>query len=249
MAGFIGSGTVFYERTVGGVSKGWLRFGNATKMEIKENSEIKERISKLRDSLGQVLDSVAIKTPAEIAITLDDLDKDNLALAFLGNVADGAVAGASITGEAHVAHIGKMLKTSVRSISAVVVKDVTDTITYVLGTDYAISNAEMGLIEVLAGGSINENDVLHIDFAHATIASNKVQGGTNASIKVALLMDGENFADQSKITVNVFEAVLAPQTGVDFLSSDFATIELNGTLNTPTGKTSGYEIETDIAYT
>ena len=249
MSGFLGSGDVYYERVVAGVSTGWLRFGNATKMEIKENSEIKERKSKQKANYGQVLDSVAVKQPAEIAIALDDLDKDNLALVFLGDVVDAAVTGASITGEAQTAYLDKSIKTVQRKISTVVVKDVTDVTTYVEGTDYEIENAEMGLIKILAsGGTIVEGDVLHIDYAHGTITGNKVQGGTNASIKVALMLDGENFADQSKVLVNVWEAVLAPQSGVDFLSDDFSTLELNGTLNSPDGKPSGYEVETDLVY-
>ena len=248
MAGFIGSGTVYYERVVGGVAQGWLRFGNATKMEIKENSEIKERKSKGRADYGQVLDSVAIKQPAELSITLDDLDKDNLALAFLGGVVDGAVTGGSATAEAQTAYIGKLIKMNFRKISAVVVQDVTDTTTYVEGTDYSVDNAEMGFIKIIAGGSIGDGDVLHVDYTYGTVASSIIQGGTNSSIKVALKMDGENFADQSKVTVDVFEAVLAPQSGVDFLADDFATIELNGTLNTPDGKASGYEVEMDIVY-
>jgi hypothetical protein len=61
-----------------------------------------------------------------------------------------------------------------------------------------------------------------------------------------MMLDGENFADQSEVSVDVWEAVLAPQTGVDFLADDFATLDLNGTLNTPEGKTSAYEVNTDL---
>lgn len=249
MAGFLGSGDVYYNRVVGGISQGWLRFGNATKLEIKENSEIKERKSKQKATYGQVLDSVAVKQPAEISIALDDLDKDNLALVFLGSVVDAAVTGASVTAEVQVAHIGKSLKTDFRKISAVVVNGPAGTPTYILDTDYTIENADMGLITPLASGSITEGELLEINYTYGTIAGSKVQGGTNSSIKVALMMDGENFADQSKVLLNVWEAVLAPQSGVDFLADDFSSLELNGTLNTPSLKASGYEVETDIVYT
>ena len=248
MSGFLGSGDLYYNRVVAGVDQGWLRFGNATKMEIKENAELKERISRQKNSYGQVLDSVAIKQPAEISVSLDDLDKDNLALVFLGDVVDAAVTGASATAESQTANIGRALKTDFRQISAIVIQDVTDTTTYVLDTDYTVDSAELGLITPLAGGAITEGDVLHIDYTYGSVAGDKVQGGTNSSVKVALMLDGENFADQSKVLVNVWESVLTPQTGVDFLSEDFTTLELNGTLNTPTGKPSGYEVETNLVY-
>lgn len=248
MSGFLGSGDLYYDRVVGGVSQGWLRFGNATKLEIKENAEIKERKSKQKDTYGQVLDSVAVKQPAEISVSLDDLDKDNLALIFLGDVSTVAITGASVTDEVHSAKLGKALKTDFRKISSLVVNGPGGTPTYVLDTDYTIDNAEMGLITPLASGSISEDELIELDYTYGTVAGNKVSGGTNSSIKVALLLDGENFADQSKVMVNVWEAVLTPQTGVDFLSDDFTTMELNGTLNSDATKGNGYEVETDLAY-
>ena len=248
MSGFLGSGDLYYDRVVGGVSQGWLRFGNATKMEIKENAEIKERKSKQKATYGQVLDSVAVKEPAELSISLDDLDKDNLALIFLGDVSTVAITGASVTTEVHAAKLDKAFKTDFRKITSVVVTGPSATPTYVLGTDYTIDNAEMGLITPLASGGISADELLEVNYTYGTVAANKVSGGTNSSIKVGLLLDGENFADQSKVVVNVWEAVLTPQTGVDFLSYDFTTLELSGTLNTDGVKGNGYEVETDIVY-
>jgi len=248
MSGFLGSGKLYFNRVVGGVSQNWLPFGNATKFEIKENAEIKERKSKIKGTYGQVLDSVAIKQPPEVAIALDDLDKDNLALLFLGDVSSVSVTGGSVTSEAQTAKLDKSFELANRKVTSVVVKDVTDTTTYVENTDYEIVNADLGFVKPLSGGSISEDDVLHISYDYATIAGNKISGGTNSSIKVALKLDGENFADQSNVLVDVWEAVLTPQTGVDFLSEDFATLELNGTLNTPSGKSNSYEVQTDLAY-
>ena len=255
MSGFLGSGDLYFNRKVNGVDHGGLRFGNETKFEIKENTEIKERKSKQKDTYGQVLDSVAVKQPAEIAVALDDLDKDNLALAFLGDVTAIDVTGASVTVEGHASGAGDtIIRTAFGNISAVVIKDAaTQLTTYVLDTDYEIVSAERGLIKILESGSIVLNEAyvfgtsgIEVDYAYASSTGNKISGGTNSSIKVALLLDGENFADQSKVSVDVWEAVLAPQTGVDFLSDDFANLELNGTLNSPTGKTSAYEVNTDL---
>lgn len=256
MAGFLGSGDVYYNRVVDGVSQGWLRFGNATKFEIKENTELKERKSKQKDTYGQVLDSVAVKQPAELAVALDDLDKDNLALAFLGDVSATNITGASVTTEGHDSGPGdSIIRLENEFVSGIVIKDAaTQLVTYVLDTDYEIVSLDRGLIKILASGSIVLDELyvlgtsgIEVDYDYASSTGNKVAGGTNSSIKVALLLDGENFANQSKVSVDVWEAVLAPQTGVDFLADDFATLELNGTLNTPTIKTSAYEINTDLA--
>jgi len=258
MSGFLGSGDLYYNRVVAGIDQGWLRMGNATKFEIKENTELKERISKQKASYGQVLDSVSVKQPAELAVTLDDLDKDVIAMAFLGTVSDIDVTGASITDEGHpVASYDGYVRLTKGNVSNVVVKDsATGAITYVLDVDYKVSSAKSGMIQLLKGDGtddIAENEAyvfgasgIEISYDYATSTGKKVKGGTNSSIKVALMMDGENFADQSQVEVDVWEAVLAPQTGVDFLADDFATLELNGTLNTPSGFDSAYEVNTDL---
>lgn len=257
MAGYLGSGDLYFNRVVGGVEQGWLPFGNATKFEIKEASDIKQRISKQKNSYGNVLDLAPVKQPAEIAITLDDLNKDNLAIAFLGDISAVDITGASATDEGHGTNAyDSIIRLDNEFVSNVVITDsATGVITYALDVDYVIVSADRGLIKIIEGDAtddIVENEVyvdgtsgLKISYDYASTTSNKVKGGTNASVKVALLLDGENFADQSKATVDVWDALLTPQSGVDFLSDEFVTLELTGQLNKPADKPSAYEVNTD----
>lgn len=247
MAGFLGSGDLYYNRVVDGVSQGWYRFGNATRFEIKENAEIKERISRQSATYGQVLDSVSIKQPAEISVTLDDLDYKNLALVFLGDTSAVDVTGSTVTAEAAVAPaVGASFQVANRKISAVTVTGPSGTPTYTEGTDFEVENAELGLIRII-GTTLTGGETLEVNYTYASMTANKVTGGTDSSIKVALMMDGKNLADDSKVMVNVLEAVMTPETGVDFLSEEFATLEMTGTLNTPAGQSSSYVVEVDIA--
>ena len=89
-------------------------------------------------------------------------------------------------------------------------------------------------------------DVLHIDYAYASETSDKVEGGTDSNIIVKILFAGLNQADQTRAIVDVFEAVLSPTTGVDFLSPDFTSIELAGTANVPTGGTAAYTVQLNV---
>ena len=246
--GFLGSGLVYVDRKVGGVYQGLRLIGNATKFEIKENSEKKERISKKRNNYGSALNTVYVKQPAEVNITLDDLDKENLALTFLGSSSSVSVTGSSVVAEAQAAYKDRIISTDFRNISAVVVKDVTDTTTYVLDTDYEIVSATTGLIKVLTAGAIIDGDVLHIDYTYGGMTSEKVLGGTDSNIIVKVLFDGLNQANQADAVVEVYEAVLSPTTGVDFLSDDFTSIELAGIANVPTGGNEAYTVELDVAY-
>jgi len=246
--GFLGSGLVYIDRKVNGVYEGLRLIGNATKFEIKENSEKKERISKKRTNYGSALNTVYVKQPAEVNITLDDLDKENLALTFLGSSSSINITGATVADEAQTAYQDRVIQLDQRNVSAVVVKDVTDTTTYVLDTDYSIVSANTGLIKILAGGAISDEDVLHISYTYGNMTSEKVLGGTDSNIIVKVLFDGLNQANQSDAVVEVYEAVLSPTTGVDFLSDDFTSIELAGIANVPSGGNEAYTVELDVVY-
>jgi len=245
MSGLLLAGDLYGNRVVNGVSTGWLLMGNALKCEVKENADRKDRPSKGKTTYGQNLDSVFVKKPADISIELDEVDSNNIALLWLGDASDESVTGASVTDEVLTAKIDVYQDFANRFVSSVVVQDVTDITTYVEGTDYELI-AHLGMIKVLSGGSITLGDVLHIDYAYASSTSKKVTGGTNSSIKIALRLDGTNLATQTDVLFNAFEAVLAPDGGIDLLADDFTKLPLSGTLNLVPGKPSPYEIETDL---
>ena len=116
-----------------------------------------------------------------------------------------------------------------------------------MNTDYQVVDADLGLIKII-GSTITDGQPLKIDYSYGSMTCNKVAGGTNSSIIVRILFDGVNQADQSKAVVNVFEGVLSPTSGVDFLADDFAKLELAGIANVPTGGTAAYEVELDVVY-
>lgn len=246
MSGFLGCGELFYNRKVNGVSQGLVRFGNATKLEIKENSETKQRISKQCNSYGSALNSVSIAQPPQISLMVDDIDTDNLALLFRGTTETMSQSGATITAEAKtVTKLGTMVRTDNANISSVAVKSVGGATTYVDGTDYEVINASVGLIEIKSTGSITVGDI-EIDYTAAAVTSDLVKGGTDQDVKVALLMVGTNLADQTSVQVEIHESVLSSESGLDFLSDEFASAEFSGTANVDSVKGNAYEIQTTI---
>lgn len=247
MGGFIGGGSLYADRKKAGAFQGMKRFGNAVKFEIKENTDPKLRVSKQHDSYGDVLDQVNLRQAAEITIELDDLDIENLALAFMSNVTETNIASGSVVSEAvTVTSLNSSVRLSKGIVSNVVVKDVTDVTTYVLGTDYDVLDAKLGLIYIISTGSISATDILHISYDNALRKSNSLLGGSETQIRLALLMNGINFVDDSDVEVNVWEAVVAPDSPIDFLADDFNKITLKGSLIRPSNKPSSYKVETDI---
>ena len=86
MSGLLCAGDVYLDRLdANGNSTGLRKIGNATRFAINEPSERQQRTGRGRDNYGQVLDDVAIKQPSTIALTLDEVDKTNLAFALLGD--------------------------------------------------------------------------------------------------------------------------------------------------------------------
>lgn len=244
--GFLGSGDIYINRKIDGVYQGYLLAGNSQAFKIKENSEEKVRESKSRANHGSALNTVNIKKPAEVELTLDDFDKENLSMIFLGDSSVETITGASVTDEAHTAYGGKIISTIFRNISAISVTHLSGTPTYVLDTDYRIIDAEEGLIEIIDGGGITDAEVIHIDYTYASGSSDKVLGGTNASIIAKILFLGINLANQKKVRANVFEAVLTPTEGVDFLADEFSTIPLTGKATVPVGGTEAYQVRLNV---
>ena len=240
MAGILFSGDVFFDRLDDdGGSTGLVHIGNASQFQITETSNIKERTSKMRASYGQVLDSVAIKSPAKIAITLDDMNRANLALVLLGKdaVANQAAAPSQTksfdmtTVDAGIYHEIGATRITVPSVK--------------IGTDAVAANAYV--LDADAGLIMSTEDAptegtLVVTYSVPAMAGYVISGGASPTVKGRLLLKGKNLADMSAGTVDVAEAVLTPKSGLDFLASDFASAQLEGTLNTPSGAAAPYTV-------
>lgn len=247
--GFLGCGTVYLNRRTGGVYQGWQEIGNATKFGIKSNSTLKERKSKACASYGQPVDAVSIPDPSELSIDTDTVNRQNLAMAFLGNDYAVAIAAGTVTDEVIIAPVvlGAMMQTAKGNISTVDITDSTGGTTYVNGTDYEVVNAAVGLIKVIDGGSITSAESLLIDYANGSVAGTRITGGTESQINVAIKLVGKNLVDDSGVTVDVWDAIVSPTSEIDFLADDFSNIQLTGRIQLDAVKGNGYEVITDIA--
>jgi hypothetical protein len=240
MAGILCSGDVYFDRlNDDGKSTGLVQVGNATALSITESSTLKERMSKRNATYGQVLDSVAIKGAAKVGLTLDELNKPNLALVLLGEAAAKAIAAAAS-------------KTKEFDLSAVV-----DGVFYEIGDlDITVSGVTVGGTAMAAGTYAIEPEAGFIKFTETAPATGTaivtyavaastgyvIDGSAKPTIKGRLLMIGKNLADSSRIHLDILEAVLTPKSGLDFLASDFASAQFEGTLNTPAGASSPYTV-------
>lgn len=247
MSGLLCAGDVYVDRlTDGGASTGLRKIGNATVLSLQESTETVQRISRQRASYGQALDTVQVKQPTQLALTLDEIDRENLAFALLGEAATETIVGASVTSEAVTAKLDRWVPLAHRDVSLVVVQDETDTTTYVAGTDYEL-NARLGWIRPLPGGDITDDEELHVDYDYASASIATVAGATKPTIRAKIILDGKNLANGEQIIVTIDETTLTPNSAVDFLSGEFVSLEMSGTPKTIDGQSAPYTVELKAA--
>lgn len=236
--GFLGAGDL-YIRRYDPITQTFLPEEGpfeATKFEIKPNSDLKEQTSRGKTTYGQVIESVPLPKPSDLSVDLGEVNRESLSMALFGTATEINRGAGTITAEVVIAKAGKWVQLSKSNFAEAgfLVKDTTATTTYVYGTDYIV-NWRLGTIKVLAGGAIDDLDSLKVSGSYNATTGTSIAGATQSQVRAKFRLDGINFADQAPCITTVHEAVLTPDNGFDFLGDDFATISLKGRMKTPAG--------------
>lgn len=235
--GFIGAGDLYAALidSAGNIG-GYIDFGNVTKLGIQPASEIKEQKSKKRDSYGQVLETVALQDTAQLSATLETVNRIGLRYAFMGEDAAYSQTSGTVTDEATTARLDGWVRLAAEDISALVLTNTGATVTYVAGTDYDV-NTRLGMYRAKTGGAITDGQALLADYTRAAFTGAAIRGNVKPQIRARLLLDGKNLVDDSIGILDIWEVVLSTSSEFDWFSDDWNTVELQGRLKTPTGKT------------
>jgi len=235
--GFIGAGDLYAALIDAAGNVGpYIDFGNVTKLGIQPASQIKEQKSKKRDSYGQVMEIVALQDTAQLSATLETVNRIGLRYAFMGEDAAYTQASGSVTDEPIVAQLDGWVKLAGEEISAVTVENTAGSTTYVAGTDYDV-NTRLGMIRAKTGGAITEGQALNVSYTRAAFTGAAIRGNVKPQIRARLLLDGKNLVDDSIGIMDIWEVVLSTSSEFDWFSDDWNTVELQGRLKTPVGKT------------
>lgn len=238
-SGLIAAGDLYMDfLDANGASTGFQLVGNCKKFAPKVETETKENKLNGRDTFGQTSESFTRITGSSLSMTFNRYDPQLLAAAFMGSAVDQTAAAgaytASITGIKD-----KWVETGSVGLDTCVVKDVTDTTTYVEGTDYEV-NERTGMIKVLTADL--DGDTLHITGNTLAKTGSKITAGTQSVVNVAMRLDGKNLATGANVLVSVWQVQLRSETDFDFMGEDFPELSFTGTLVTPTGKSWPFEV-------
>lgn len=185
----LGRGKIYFGKfDADGVSTGLLDLGNAPAFNISIETDKLDHFSS-RSGLKTKDKSVILEVTPSVSFTLDEINIENLKLAFLGDTVAFTQTSGSAASQAVTCIEDRFVSLGYIKVSNVVVKDVTDTTTYVFGTDYTI-DADAGLLMALGTGSIVDGDVLHVSFDYAAVTSQTITGVTSPKTTGSLLFVG-----------------------------------------------------------
>lgn len=236
---YIGTGEVWFDRfDASGLSTGYRHLGNVSKLEITPSITTIEKKSSM-NAARAILQRAITETKMEAALTLDEFEKENVALALLGDASVFTQSSATKTDAAlGVAASGRSLNTGYVNITVTAVKH--SSTTYVLGTDYTV-DAVSGMIYVVPGGAIVDGDALTWSGSVPAVSSYQVQGLSNGNITGALRFRSSIDAIGPRKVIDIWRLALSPDGALALLGDNFAEIGLKGEILPDSTKPAGQQ--------
>lgn len=210
----------------------------------------KKITSKRRDRYEQTIYSELLPGESSLSLTLLELPGAILARIFYGDQAETSVVSGTITAAPTTITLANTWYSLghryFNPAVAVVVKDVTDTTTYVEGEDYILDRRN-GQIKIPATGSdIDPGDVVHVSGSYLAYKVLTIRGGVQPQETFYITADMLNRPDKQDMSIEIYEAKLGNDGDVDLFSSDPLTATMTGPLITPSDKNEPYVVR---AYT
>jgi hypothetical protein len=118
-----------------------------------------------------------------------------------------------------------------------------------------VANARMGFLSVVAG-SLLATRIAAAGSAGLPLVAGYSRGATNGwsiaaatqpSLRAWILFDGKNQESGADIECEIYEVVLTPDAGFDFLADDWNEVPLTGSMVTPAGRTMPFEVRGLVA--
>lgn len=233
---FIGSADVYMDiLDDNGDPTGLALEGDCSEFTPKPDSDRKERPGHGRNNYGQILSSAVLPKPMTATIKMAQLSAKLFAAAFFAESTPYTQEAGAISEPIAITAIhDKWVEIGLHMVSALVIKDETDTTTHVAGTDYEV-NTRLGMVKVLSGGNIADGAVLHVTGNKLAIAGSSMQAMTKSNVRVRIKLDGKNFDDGRDFITDIYRMRLSPTSDFSLIGEDYVDVTFEGTLETPTG--------------
>lgn len=223
------------DRWESGAKAGYMDAFNVSEMAITQpDPDTKTRTSFMVESYGQALGAISIPKPAEISIKTDSLPAAYLAMALLGTPAAYAQTVAADVAGTFTAIHDKWVALPRCELTAFAISGKT------LDTDYNVHLAA-GLVKVLSTGTIANGATVSYTHSAPARAGQKIVAGTQSLIQLTLRGDGINADTGKHCGILVHKANVSPSGALSFISNDYISITLKGTLIKPDDQDGSWE--------
>ena len=207
-------------------SAGILKVGNCEALNFDPTEEVK-KLKNFMSCAGGLRASTRTVEEINFKAVLTDLTSNNLALAYLGlkssyageDIGSGTLASAT-------AYHGGLIYVPGITPTSVVVKDDSETTTYVKDNDYEVSAAG---IRILSSGNIADGAT--IKYSLSTGPSNKIETLTDIGTERVAIFEGMNrHMSCAKVNIKAHKVILGPASGFAWVGDDYSKLEINGSL-------------------
>ncbi len=241
----LAAGNVYMDRLdSNGDATGYRLEGSTADFKLAPENEEKVLPSRGRDNYGEALATVMIPGKTKVSLTLQTPSSESFAMAVLGGTTtdDQASGSVSVGSPEDVVAIDDLyVDLDYKMVSAVVVKDSTDAVTYDITDDYVLDTTS-GMIKIVGSGAITGGATLHLSYTYAAVAGTIINPNSDPSARFKIKLAGKNFADDKLVEVTCKKVVLALAGDLNFGGDDFLTLALEGTCEVPTGETHATDI-------
>lgn len=222
-----------------GSDDGYLLLGNVTELKTKTDIETKELIGRGKKNYGKAISSVTIPKPTTIDIKFDSFDKYALARALMGELIIKERTAEAINKEVP-AKKGVWLDLGVEDIDptgfAVKIKEGNKALA--VDVDFEL-NTNLGMVMILeseATKTITDQTTLVVTGKNKALKYIEIEAGTLPSLDLEFKLCGFDIVSQKEGTLHIPHAVLSSDGELNWLSDDWWSAGLTGTLIKEHGK-------------
>lgn len=241
----LGRGALYFDRrTSTDNTVGSFHLGNCDTFGLNVSTEkltLKDFTQQSTSNYKEVVSS----TDVAINIAGFEFSKDTMALATMGTISTYTQSSGTVTAETLAASTvtglkGRFFFTAYKNISAVALKQ--GATTYVLNTDYQITDAVRGIIKILTTGGVTDGTALTIDYTKAAMtggsALDAIFGGADAAIEGKLRFVSNNTTGPNW-DLTAWNVSLRPNGDVSLISEEFNKFTLEGSAQSDASGTYG----------
>ena len=229
----LGKGVVYFDKKdqATGLYRGERDLGNAPEFSFNIALEKLEHFSSRGGLKSKDKEIISQITPG-VTFTLDEINKENIAMLSLADIAEVVQVAGSAVDAPHKAHLDRRINLDHRDVTSVIITDAaTGMETYVNGTDYVVDatlkDDKIGRVLILSTGSIAEDENLLISYDYADITYTEIQAFKQTVIEGRLRFVSDNPVGTQQ-ELEIWRVSITPSGDTAMIGDDWSTLGFVG---------------------